>query len=464
MLKKGNLASLAFIIVLFLLFLALKSFNITGYVIQTPGFNINEISFFKLESLSNGSFLPNDETFFNINDTVGCYINYTSTDITTVNLSLGIYSFGTTENNPEFIFNDILNVAQTNVVCKENVCLAYAINLTYKSGDWKCFAKLGSDYEFSKKLEMKNSPPYLTQDIPEIILNLNGSYATNKIDLDNFYSDAETNNADFIYGVIGASNIKPLINNNGEVTFTNPNNFQGIEILQFRAFDGEIGTFSNNVTVRVGTGETPVECTSIWDCSWETCVNGIQTCSYVDKNNCGTIQGKPSDLTRECVLTTNGEVQAKSKTVPLNLKPVNKEVSSLDGSSRTLTYVGIVIMVLGIIGFGVYLFLHKKSVTPVVQNKSAEKTAEKQSNPNDISSYIEDSLRKGITEQEIVKSLLTTGWQKKDIDNAINYVKLKSFVAHNLKSGFDKEKITTSLKSKGWKQDMIDRVFKDLKV
>src|SRR3989338_6932802 len=113
------------------------------------------------------------------------------------------------------------------------------------------------------------------------------------------FSDIEDDK--LIYGAVGQINIQIFVDENGIVAFSNPSKWEGYEYILFRAYDGELGTFSNNITIKVGSGTNQsgqAGCVTVWDCNWETCVNGKQNCVYFDRNNCGSDIDKPANLVR----------------------------------------------------------------------------------------------------------------------------------------------------------------------
>ena len=81
-----------------------------------------------------------------------------------------------------------------------------------------------------------------------------------------------------------------------------------------------------------------------------------------------------------------------------------------------------------------------------------------------MQNYIENAIKQGQGVQQIKTDLEKAGWNKKDIDDTMNYCTLKKFVSDKKQQGFTKEKIMESLKSKGWKDEIINKIFQELKI
>ncbi len=463
--KKGaGLIVIVFILILFILFIALK----TGGYIKTTGFVINQgsfvknVSLVKIEVLGIESFNITDTVSFYKGDNIACIIQYQPGPKEKVDV--GFYSSDKDAANPNKIFSDIFNDSLDNTVCQDEIaaCLVYYNVTDYLLGNWNCFARNGGVDKISNKLEMKNKPPILIKDILPFNLNANGT----PLDLKEYFVDEEGDK--ITYGAVGQLHILVLVDSKGLVTFTNPSKWEGYEDILFRAHDGISGSFSNSVKIKVGNADNPAVsgCIPIWDCSWGSCVNGQQVCTYYDKNKCNIQIGKPVNLIKSCSVTTKTDT-SQPKIIAGNLKNFNGEISSVNGTSRILLYVGLVILVLLIMVFGTLTVLSFRKKPLVVNNNQVvnanvvnTQKFQATSNLNQLQNYINEALKSGQQEKEIVQGLLKAGWEKKDIDDALNYVKLKNFVDLKLAGGFSKEKIIESLKAKGWKDDLINSLFK----
>lgn len=179
-----------------------------------------------------------------------------------------------------------------------------------------------------------NSPPS-SSNIPSDAWAENTSYP-NAFDLDNYFSDAD--NDTLTYNYAGNTNINITINpTTHNVSFSQPDNWTGIEYVVFSADDGNDTTYSNNITLVVypanattqnitiiqnvtnvtiisggggGGGstireipvyisiESELECREIWLCTyWSECsLEGYKERNCIDTNNCTTALYKPVTL------------------------------------------------------------------------------------------------------------------------------------------------------------------------
>lgn len=456
-----------FFLMLFLLFYFLNSLGfieITGFASHDGQTNltVNKILFTKVSVVNNVPAIINES--FNLHDSIACIVQHDLVQGGITNLSFVFYSPQNSVENPNKFFADVFNDTAEETRCEEDICFSY-YNLTdYIFGDWRCAALWDNRMSISSTLAMNDSAPEFLEDIDDIILNKDGSYKNqSKLDLDKYFLDLEGD--DLEYGAVGQMHLVLNIKSNGEVQFLNPENFEGTETIKFRAHDGLKGTFSNDVVVTVGSGITSVlgaQCNFVWDCNWGECINGKQTCIYFDRNNCGSIQGKPADLERDCAgaLATAGGKKPLVLTGDLDI-----EKPAVTGIKRTLMIVGIVVIVLALVGFGVYLLYRKpvaRDVTkhpyvqqPVQQNLQTTQTV----NFTELQNYIESALQEGQGRQNIEIDLLKVGWQKSDIESSYNIVILKKFVKDKLSNGVSKEDILKGLKLKGWSDDLINAVF-----
>lgn len=473
--KRGliGLFALTFIFMLFLLFMFLKStgfVEVTGYTVADGQFSVSEIIFTKLE-YDDGDLVPADGDF-GIYDNVGCVVDYSGSNST--NLSIGFYSAQNSLGNPNEVYANIFNNTFEDITCSEDAngkaCLAKYNITSYSPGEWKCFTTWNSDQVMiSDSLEMENKVPVLVKNIGNINLNIDGSYSNDKpIDLDDYFKDLE--GVDLQYGAIGQKYLVIEVEDNGDVLFTNPGNYEGFEYIKFRAHDGIDGTFSNNVSVKVGEGVVDVlqVCNSIWDCNWAPCIGVQQRCVYYDKNNCGHDENKPNDLIQPCANDVG--IPSGQGTKPIELTGTLEITKPLlNDTKKTLLLMGLVVLILAVLGFGSYLLFRKKEKVElrepireaVVRQGGVQQTGQVV-NLSDLYRYIETALQQGQQPQNIKQDLAKAGWQQRDIDAGFNYMGLKRFVAEKLKSGFGKEKIVESLKAKGWKDDLINSVFREL--
>lgn len=473
--KRGNSSFIVvvFLLVLFMLFFVLKLNGSTGYAVVNSDSNLvlNDLTLNKTEIITEGFNVFNAETGFHKNNLIGCIFDYTLKDKNNLtNFSIGFYSQDKTIDNPNGIYYDIFNIKSDNVFYSNDSGIAIFNATEYKPGDWHCFAIWEGNSLLSNKLTMNDSAPVLINPIPSINIDVNGNYidSNQTLDLNNYFKDPEGDKITF--GAVGYSNIVVSVDSDGIVSFSNPNKWEGYENVLFRAYDGYLGTFSNNLTIKVGSGVSSTfgnDCTPVWDCNWDTCVNGKQNCVYYDKSNCNVITSKPADLIRDCSTDQQAQTAAQApKVVVGDLKSFNVNIPSTSDTTRNFLVIGIVVLILFILGFGTYfiLSLRKKPVAEVkkVETNNFNPVAKLQVNAeniNELKSYISKALKQGQQESKIVKDLLSAGWKKEDIDKTLNFFKLKSFVDTKLAAGFDKDKIVESLKAKGWKDDVINSLF-----
>lgn len=487
--KRGNsFLVLGFLFVLFLLFLFIKSGNlksISGYAVGDFGNGTNlsvlGITFDKLNVINGTTFsIISDQDFYRY-DNIGCIVDYNATGNNYANLTIGFYSQDRSTSNPNQVFYDVLNDTTNNTLCRSDsgfTCLAYYNITDYRTGNWRCFASWDNLTNLSNYMEMKNRPPIFLQNISTISLNVNGTYINGSaLNLSSYFTDPEGDS--LTYGAVGYFHLNVSVSSDGIVTFSNPNSWEGSEHILFRAYDGSVGTFTNNVTVHIGSGVTSQPappCNSVWDCSWGECANGQQTCVYFNRNNCGNNTGKPANLVRSCVASIAGNATLPSQTsASIDLKSLQLQEAKIPrfvGLKRTLIIVGIVVLVVLVLGIGFYVLVSPKKKTDLVQEeqkKNIQQTGNLQQglqtqavNLGALQKYIEAALQQGQPEQKIQEDLLKVGWQKKDIDSSFNFIKIKKFVSEKLAAGFEKDKIIESLKAKGWKSETISSIFNEL--
>ena len=172
----------------------------------------------------------------------------------------------------------------------------------------------------------------------------------NALDLDDYFTDPE--NSSLTYNYTGTSSINVTINSTtNAVSFSQPENFTGIEYLVFSADDGNCTTNSNNITlvvyptngtienvttiveVRSGGGRRTVyvyvpvnvtpeeECREIWLCSeWSECSDErIKERDCEDANSCRTQAYMPS-IFEECI-AEEPEVEEPEMIPPVEEEP-----------------------------------------------------------------------------------------------------------------------------------------------
>src|SRR3989338_259926 len=511
--KKGsNLVIVSMFFVFLLLFVTIKyneGFTITGLATANlggSGLDIQDIVFVKLNFVRNDVPVISSESFFFKDDTIACFVDYSSQSNN--DFDVGFFTEGKDDKNPDVLFKNILTSNLENIRCDPSTtaCMVSYDVQSSKIGNWNCFVKANDQSVVSNSLRMKNRAPILINDIQDIYLNVDGSYIGSPINLNDYFNDLDSSNLQ--YSAFGHKGIEIAVGNDGVVLFSNPLGLEGNQTIKFRAFDGEVGGFSNEVIIYVG-GSGPGEgfdsiCHVIWDCKWTECKDGLQNCIYFDKNNCSVPKTKPQDLVRSCVVNAQGVV-AQSGLVQgslpeaLKLNPGGEKLSAVTGLNRILLIVGLILAVLIVISMVVLIvykvynkdkeplisnfgneskvsifsklnFFSKSKTGGVVDNKtiSTEDTTQKikpedskqlVSNTTELNDYIYNAISAGETDDKIKSDLLKAGWKQIDITNSLDYVKLKRFVDSKIKQGAQKDNLLNLLRSKGWKSSLIDSVF-----
>ena len=394
--------------------------------------------------------------------------------------------------NPIAIFENINKNTVTDTKCAQtpngnNICYALYNATIFNRGYWRCYSKIGNVFNQSNDFQMYSSQPRLLRNIPNIEINKEGNYTNQtQLILGDYFID---NDGQFLtYAVTGNKNILINIDDYGKVSFLNQREYEGYENILFRAYDGELGVFSNNITIKVGSGQTNnlQQCYSNWDCSiWGMCQNGQQTRTCTDRNTCGITIGKPIE-TRICIASADEVPQEipQQKEVQGNIETKNFIIK--DETTRIIILVIAIILIISMAGLGFYLWYKnknpitnaqiqktesiqevKQAVTPQqtkVEEKQIMQDQTKVINLEELQKYIETMLNQSIKEEKIKLDLLKVGWAKTDIDKALGYVKVKLFIKSKVTQGFDKTKIKQSLLAKGWKQQDIEAIYKELKL
>ncbi len=473
--KRGytSLIVITFFFILFMTFFLYKPNKITGYTVLGN----NEIISVTLNGTkinSNGDISGYFSNYFTRYQKLSCLVEYQGNN----DLSILFYAPGSTQ--PLSVYENINKQQVQDTKCEtlqeKNICYAIYNVTTYVRGQWRCYSKFTNIYNQSNDFELVDQQPKLIRNIPNIQIDVNGTYLNQaQIKLNEYFIDEDGQS--LTYAVGGNNHILVNINYNGDVTFTNPQSYQGYESITFRAYDGELGQLSNNISIKVGSGETilPQQCYSNWDCTiWDICKNGQQTRTCDDKNNCGVDSEKPIE-SRTCVVKPDEQIITQEK--PKGKIEVEKPL--LEGTTKTLVILFGILVLFGTLGFAGYLLYKKKNQNKIpitggiIQNEKINETQPLEQkikeqttvlNLDELRKYIETMLNQRISEEKIKLDLLKAGWAKTDVQKALSYIKVKIFIDSKIKQGFDKQKIKDSLMAKGWKQQDIDTIFKELKL
>lgn len=475
----------AFLLLAFLLFAFLRSqgfveLEITGFAVSEI-FGVDEVVLSRVEITSSGN-LEAVAGNFHKYDLLGCAFDYNG-DKNSTTAEVGFYFQDGGPDNPDEVFADAFRSESEDFLCDEvnSACVAYFNVTSYQPGIWNCFVRWGNNTaEDSDGLLMVNSPPVFRGEVPDISIEVDGSYSQGEeqIDLDDYFEDLED---DYVtYGSVGQLHVLVRVDDDGLVYFDNLEGYEGVETIMFRAHDGSNGTFSNDVVVVVGSGtvDNLAACNAVWDCDWGPCLNGQKVCRYFDRNSCGNNTNKPVDLVESCSEVT---AQTAAAAEPIQLTgTLEIEKPLVAGAKRSMLLIGLAVFVLLIVIVLAVLFLKQakkkksgeeiKSEAAVSEEKfKPVKTAEvqaqqeqKTANVDELINYVESVLGSGQNADKLRTDLIGAGWQKSDVDYSLSFANLKRFVKSKLDAGFDKEKIIQSLKAKGWKDDLINAVFSNL--
>ena len=404
---------------------------------------------------------------------IGCLINFNADSI-----NVSIYGPQKQNlNDPTIKFFNINSSYANETVFIDfestpHVVAAGYILETPEFGEWKCFAQSGEKYNISAPLLMINKKPELIKQIPNITLSSNNFI----INLNQHFRDPE--GQELTFAAVGQRLTKITIDN-GNATIKKLGD--GTEKIRFRAFDGLVGTLSNEVILKVGTGieeDTESVCNIIWDCApWGECLSGTQTRICTDLGYCNNPIGKPVEL-QSCIPTMSDFQYSddQQQNVPGKKIAVQIDQRTIPEPLRIVVITLIVILSLGFIGFIAYLILIKLKAKKlnsnllmnqksVVENINKPKNdiqiaESKTINIDSLENYVISALRQKMPESKIKKDLLKVGWKQSDINKAFDFAKLKQFIDSKLKLGHSKESIKKILIAKGWKQEAINKAIK----
>ncbi len=170
-------------------------------------------------------------------------------------------------------------------------------------------------------------------------------------------------------------------------------------------------------------------CSQSWICSeWSTCSNGQNTRSCVDEHFCGQTTLKPS-LTKSCSALDATGPRPAAIAPPSQIPPpggsglqTNTQVgtaptyagtssftNTLSSYWRNYTFliVGIPIAILLIVILTIFILHHIHKHKPAV-------------NQDQLHTYIKEEKQAGMADEAIRKNLESSGWNDKEISNALN--------------------------------------------
>jgi len=218
----------------------------------------------------------------------------------------------------------------------------------------------------------------------------------------------------------------------------------------------EENTTAENTTETNLTIESPQEkvCIESWKCTtWSECTNGKELRVCNDNNKCNTFGEKP-DESRKCI----GET------------PVKK-------TDYTLWFIiggGLLALIIIILILVWFLKHTKKEVKKEIVISETGKEFEV-TKPNDalikINKYIQDCLSKGFNLDKIENVLISSGWPKDVIKEAIgnlrekketppNNKELENYIENALRLGYQKWQLKEMLVKAGWPHAVIDEALR----
>jgi len=138
----------------------------------------------------------------------------------------------------------------------------------------------------------------------------------------------------------------------------------------------------------------PPGCTPNWQCSWGACESNLQRQICSDLNNCNSTINKPVEETRAC-----GSESENDGTI------VGEEGKFVGDHDKSIIWIvsGFGAVFLVIIGFVIYIASRNK-------NKKLFWGA---------LSFIEETRKRGYSDEEIKKMFLAKGWDEDEIDRFI---------------------------------------------
>jgi len=224
------------------------------------------------------------------------------------------------------------------------------------------------------------------------------------------------------------------------------------------------------------SGKATSSCTENWYCSdWTVCKDVKQQRICVDLNSCGTASTKPP-LSQSCQenTQTNNNPQSPSSTITCSDGIKNQGEENIDCGgpcascsgkvSLFIFWMAIPIISIIIISLIVYLFMKKRKK----ETSSASLFSTDIKSNNNINDYIQKCLAEGKSKKEIESNLVSVGWDKETINNALNLSASKStddsdigkYIKDSIKEGNNLDEIKKQLVSVGWPEDEVEKKIK----
>ncbi|GEM_PF-5632242 len=494
--KEESVLTLAIFLFLFLIFLFYHDVPLTGYVVQDRSIaaSMHVAAGLALQDVVNQFSTKTYQTTFVFGNTIGC--------IATIPLNT----------TPFFVFyrpHDLpdqpsVSLPQNSTVCvpldgASQDCYASSPITLSDAGAWKCELRLFNStknmftYLAQPTLEMFNGAPSFNGKFSPITLTQDGTLPDNStFDLRTYFTDPD--GQPLQYAIKPTKRLSVTVSAAGIVTFANPQNFSGTELIYFSATDGTETAYSPPLFVTIGTpSSTPVNvsgCAPLWDCTeWGICTEKIKHRVCTDRNSCSSSDGKPVEQ-QECsaaATTTPANSQAQR-----DLHLSEQDLGTIE-EKTVITPFHIAALSIGILclltGGGLFLWqkrnAQKKSpvqpaavplskIQPAAQQspplkntsspaQSPSPAPQQAQPPSSLQTYTNTMIvtnRKPAA--EVYAILEKTGWKKELIEPAISRAQLTLFITDKQAQGFPKETIRATLIAKGWDTVTVDQLLHEI--
>lgn len=226
-----------------------------------------------------------------------------------------------------------------------------------------------------------------------------------------------------------------------------------------------------------GAGTFVAPCRSNWTCAdWGPCQeNGKRARTCTDKRNCTRSTNKPATV-EDCVFTVapaQNITPVPPAPRPVIEKPVIPEKTLLQRLLELLktptiigSFIGLLVLML-IGGYAVYRLTRHPPLPPT--KKEEKDLSVYEAKLDEVTNYIEDALKAGMSKPETKSSLVGAGWPEEIVERAFEIersrysekeaVVVKAFID----KGHSREEIKRFLASKGWGEEKIKKIFDHLK-
>ena len=158
---------------------------------------------------------------------------------------------------------------------------------------------------------------------------------------------------------------------------------------------GSGGSGSSDGGGRITSLNNPPSCSPNWQCLWSSCENGLQRQICSDLNNCNSTINKPVEETRAC-----GSESENDGTI------VGEEGEFVGDHDKSIIWM--------VAGFGAAILLVIGGILYAVSRNSDKKLVW------GALSFIEETRKRGYSDEEIKKMFLAKGWDENEIKDAFS--------------------------------------------